>query len=303
LEFSNEQVSPLLAKLESFQPNVITYEGLAGSQCEFLHQNEQMNPGVFDSYCWSAAEAQKALGKTLPQATFEIEKMLGGSKTAPSTSQRRTLAALFLAANDRPSAQVQWTQLAASEQHIGDGLDLAMVKILERVDAKPNETYAIAVSLAARLQLNRVYAIDDHTADAALSSVGPKFEEAMKAVWHLPKRPLILKFDQLKTALKTGADLLNLIRFLNEPNVQMEFAKADFGEALKQQTDEQFGRQYVSWWETRNLRMVSNIRSAAANVPGAKVLNVVGASHKPYFDSYMRLMSDVQVVDTKKILK
>ena len=51
------------------------------------------------------------------------------------------------------------------------------------------------------------------------------------------------------------------------------------------------------------MRMVANIRSAFANQPGAKVLSVVGSSHKPYFDAYLNLMHEVQLVDAVKLLK
>jgi hypothetical protein len=75
------------------------------------------------------------------------------------------------------------------------------------------------------------------------------------------------------------------------------------GEPLRAGSPEQYGRVYLAWWETRNLRMVSNIRAAFGNHPGARVLNVVGSSHKPYYDAYLAMMSDVTLVDAEDILK
>ena len=49
--------------------------------------------------------------------------------------------------------------------------------------------------------------------------------------------------------------------------------------------------------------MVSNIRAAFGNHPGARVLNVVGASHKPYYDAYLDMMSDLKLVDAEQMLK
>src|SRR5690606_40671372 len=78
--------------------------------------------------------------------------------------------------------------------------------------------------------------------------------------------------------------------------------QADFGGAFADQAPERFGRYYGGWWETRNLRMVANIREAITPHPGARVLNVVGASHKPWYDQWARQMADVEVVDAREVL-
>ena len=60
---------------------------------------------------------------------------------------------------------------------------------------------------------------------------------------------------------------------------------------------------YFAWWEVRNLRMVANIRTAFGNQPSARVLNIVGISHKAHYDAYLDMMSDVRVVDAETVLK
>jgi hypothetical protein len=49
--------------------------------------------------------------------------------------------------------------------------------------------------------------------------------------------------------------------------------------------------------------MVANIRSAFGNSPGARVLNIVGASHKAYYEAYLAQMSEVELIDMGEILK
>ena len=49
--------------------------------------------------------------------------------------------------------------------------------------------------------------------------------------------------------------------------------------------------------------MVGNIRAAFGNRAGARVLNIVGVSHKAYYDAYLDMMSDVKLVDAEQILK
>ena len=43
--------------------------------------------------------------------------------------------------------------------------------------------------------------------------------------------------------------------------------------------------------------------SAASTEPGGRVLSIVGASHKPYFEAYLDQMHDVEVVKTDELLK
>jgi hypothetical protein len=97
--------------------------------------------------------------------------------------------------------------------------------------------------------------------------------------------------------------VLDLFRFINRPDTLKQNIEADFGAALRQNTPGLQGRHYVSWWEVRNLRMVSNICATFGSRPGARVLNIVGSAHKAYYDSYLNLMHDVELVDTEAVLK
>jgi hypothetical protein len=49
--------------------------------------------------------------------------------------------------------------------------------------------------------------------------------------------------------------------------------------------------------------MVANIRAAFGNCPGARVLSIVGASYKPYYDAYLNMMHEVKLIDAEAILK
>ncbi|MCW5580623.1 MAG: hypothetical protein KIS72_04730, partial [Luteimonas sp.] len=63
-----------------------------------------------------------------------------------------------------------------------------------------------------------------------------------------------------------------------------------------------FGRQYVTGWDARNLRMVANIATTFREHPGARVLSIVGASHKPWFDAWLAQLQGVEVVDAEALL-
>ncbi len=301
--FQPAMLGLLIDKLAAYKPEIITHEGISGEQCDTLKRYATTYPGMFDTYCWSTTEAEKATGLSVASAMAEIEKILAAWPKVPTAAQRRQLAALFLAAGDRPSAGVQWQRLAVAERRSGDGIDEPLLKTLQRAGAKSNETFDIVVPLAARLGLERVYAIDDHTADSIQALAGPGFEPAIQKIWNSGDFPVSKDYDRQAKALRTSTDMINFYRFINNPDTQRGFINADFGAALKQQTPELYGRQYVAWYETRNLRMIANIRTAFGNHPGARVLSIVGASHKPYFDAYLNMMHEVKLMDAEGVLR
>jgi len=299
-------LAPLLDKLAAYKPDIITHEGLSGEQCDQVKRYKARYPGIYDDYCNDTDAAEKATGLTVPQAMEAIEITLAKWPGQPTASQRRRLASLFLAANDRPSALVQWLRLPPEERKIGDGIDQALFDILQKSAKATNETIAVGVALAVRLGLDRVYAVDDHTSDSIQGLAEEGFETAIQNHWAASsklKNPAMQTYQSAADqALKAG-DYLAYYRVLNRPQTQLAFIDLDFGGALKLPDPQRFGRQYVAWYETRNLRMVANIRAAFGNRPGARVLNIVGASHKGYYDAYLDMMSDVQIVDAEKVLR
>lgn len=303
---SGAELAPLIDKLAAFRPEIITHEGLSGEQCDQAKRYNARYPGIYDDYCNDTDAAEKATGLTVPQAMEAVDITLAKWPGQPSASQRRKLASLFLAANDRPSALVQWLRLPAEERKTGDEIDQALFDILQKTAKSPNETFAIGVTLAVRLGLERIYAVDDHTSDSIQGLAGDGFEKAIQDHWAASsklKNPAMLAYQAASDQALKQNNFLAYYRVLNRPETQLAFIDLDFGGALKLPGPQRFGRQYVAWYETRNLRMVANIRAAFGNRPGARVLNIVGASHKGYYDAYLNMMSDVQIVDAEKVLR
>lgn len=297
-----EYLEPLLDRLAQYRPDIITIESLSGPDCDVLVRYKAVDPGVAEEYCADPTAAQKTAGLDVPAAEAEVAATLKAWPAAPNPVDRRHLAALFLAANDRSSATVQWLRLPIDERRPGDGIDDGLAAILEKTSTSTNENIRIGAVLAARLGLERVFAVDDHSADSIIASLGPHYEKAIQQVWNGPY-PFIIDYKAKLEAIRSAADLLAVYRFMNDPRTNRSAIASDMEPALRQVTPELYGRQYVAWWETRNLRMVANILAASANRPGARVLSVVGATHKAYFETYLDMMSDVQLIDTKTVLK
>lgn len=297
---------PVVDRLAAWKPDLIAIEAIGGAQCDYLRTFAFAYEGTAESYCFDAASARAALGLDQAGAEEAIEKLLSEPADDRPPAQRRRLAALFLAAGDRASAVVQWLRLPADERHADAVLTEELTTVLAP-QKRLNENVVIAATLAARLGLERVYPVDDHTGDRAGGSTEKDFWEVMSSIWDNPWVAVTRKEDQgwedRFDGDPTPADALAYYRAMNEPALAERAVRGDFGAAAADDSADKVGRRYLAYWETRNLRMVANIREAAGPTPGIRVLAVVGASHKPYYERYLGMLSEMQVVDALEVLR
>ena len=297
-------LEPLLAKLTAFAPAIITIEGLSGQQCAALKLFPEVTGGAYSQYCWNPDEVIADTKLSVPQAALEIRQTLKTWPKSPTAVQRRKLAMLFLAAGERASARVQWLRLPPAERRAADGITDKMIEIIERKGRPMNESYDVAATLAARLGHERVFAVDDHTSDSIYADVPDDYYDDFANRGKEPALIASMGAYKAQTALvRDGETLLALYRQMNAPEGVKAQVLADFGGALVMPSKRYAGRTYVGWWDVRNLRMVANIRAAFATRPGVRVLNIVGSSHKPWYDALLATMPDVDVVDAAQVLR
>ncbi|MGS1077835.1 DUF5694 domain-containing protein [Pseudoxanthomonas beigongshangi] len=298
-EFKGEGLEPLLDRLAAFNPQVITIEAIGGEQCDLAARH----PTVYgEDYCRSTDKARAATGLDIPAAIAGVNKALAAWPKNPTSAQRRHLAALFLAASDPASAYVQWLRLPAAERRTGDGLDEALAQTLRELETRNNESFQIGARLAATLGLERVHPIDDHTGDSHQLTDTKAFGEAVMAAWKTDRTRLeqaIAEQDRLMQA----PDLLPLYRYINQPEVSWIYAENNLRGPLRAQSPQHYPQIWVNGWEIRNLRMVANILETVRDRPGLRVLNIVGASHKPWFDQWLGQVPGVSIVDAQEVLK
>jgi hypothetical protein len=300
--FNPASLAPLLDRLAAYKPQIITIEALSGESCALMASEPSIyEPKDVATYCRSTRQAQIATGLDVNSAVAQVSIALRAWPANPTSAQRRHLAALFMAAGDDASALTQWLQLPQAERHTGDGLDNALIATLDKLMTDNNEDYQIAARLAARLGLPRVYPVDDHTGDNVTVPDDNAYGGAIEAAWNAASAQA-LPIRQREDALRKSGDMLALYRYINSPDYQRIAIRSDFGAALKDKSPQHFGQLYVAGWETRNLRMVANVRAAFREHPGARVLCIVGASHKPWFDKLLGLMQGVDVIDAEKVL-
>lgn len=297
--FKPASLAGVLDRLAAFRPEIITIEDLPGAECAMAAQYPEK---YGKDYCRATDAARAATGLDIPAALGAAEKILKTWPAKPTPEQRRHLTALFLAANDRASALVQWLQLPEAERHRGDGLDDALVALLGVIEKSNNENYQLAARLAARLGLPRVYPVDNHTGDAIDVADIKAFEQAVIAAWKAGGEALKAQDKQIDQ-LAHAPDLLALYRLLNEPGQLQVRAEGNVSSALSAKSPEAYPRIWVAGWEIRNLRMVANIRESFRERPDARVLSIVGATHKPWFDNWLGQFQGVDIVDVEQILK
>ncbi len=283
-------------RLAGWKPQAIAIEALSGTQCDYLRRYPSKYKETVDTYCWNPAPAQAATGLDVLAATVQSEQLLASWPSAPSAAQRRHLAALFLAGGEQASAIVQWLRLPEAERTTGDGLDAQLVARLQKLESKRDESYLVAARLAARLGHERVFPMDDHTSDFVVVDEKSYGQAIMKA-WDNPATAKRKQMDEArKDQLGKAEEVLAMYRTLNVAGSGKLVFDSDFGAALNEPSPQRFGRQYLGAWETRNLRMASNIRDVMTERPGMRVLVVVGASHKGYLEAYLNQMHDVPVL-------
>ena len=302
--FKPNSSTPLVDALARWRPEAIGVEALSGAQCDTLRRYPQRYADTVKSYCSDPAPAQAATGLDVPAATAEADRMLAAWPAAPSPGRRRRLAAVFLAGGERASAEVQWLRLPPEERRPGDGLDAALVAQLEKLRSRSNEIDLVAAPLAARLGLERLYAIDDHTADTP-DPADPKAQgAAIEKAWTNSATETRRRMEQaLNARLGEPGALTAIYRAYNAPGQGKLAFDSDFGAALEEPSPQGYGRGYLTYWETRNLRMASNIRAVLGDRPGVRMLVIVGASHKGYLEAYLNQMHDVRLADPETILR
>lgn len=297
-------LTPLLDRLAATRPDLIVIEAISGEQCDQLRRFDALYAGAAEGYCASVEVAVRSVGLEQPAATVEVQKTLAAWPASPTPAQRRHLAALFAASGDRASALVQWLRLPEGERHEGDGIDAPLAGLMGETLAKFNENTALAAVLAARLGHERVYPVDDHTADAIQAARQTEIEASLGRIWNSPAAAQLGgEMGKRSAAIRSGADLLAHYRWMNLPSTQKAFEDVDQAAAARDNTPPYLGRHYLAWWEARNLRMVASIRVAAGNQPGARVLAIVGSSHKRPYERYLAMMTDIQVQNVAPVLR
>ncbi len=301
--FQIEMIDPLVDRLVEWRPTAIATESSSGLLCDTMRRQAWRYGNDIKKWCdFDPAPYGEAIGLDVISANEQAEKLLSAWPETPSAQQRRRLAATFLAAGEPDSALVQWLRLPEDERRPDDILTPDMTAYLAAKENRRSEG-TIAARVAARVGLERTYEVDDQAFYAGPDPDEEAYAAAIMAAWDNPATTERQEtYARLFSNLGQPGAFFEMYRVFNDPSAaQLNYA-SDFGAALQDPSDEGFGRRYLSYWETRNLRMVANIREVLGRRPGTRMLAIVGASHKPYYEAYLDQMRDVELVDVMPLL-
>ncbi len=301
-DLSLDDLEPLLERLETYAPDIITIESSPGMTCQRARAYPREHDGYADYYCFDGEPYRAESGLSVSEGSFLARKALLDWPDTPTAAERRQLAAYFLASDEPVSALVQWLRLDQVDRVAGDGLGPASVEAFNRFGQSMDESVSIAARLAARRGLERVFYADDHGSFLDAEGEGEAYGVRLSELTSHKGGPCLSRWDATKAKL-TGGNLLGAYRDYNNPTNGIREMGCDWKLTMNDDEPEQYGRKYTMGWQARNLRMVAMIVTAAANEPGGKVLSIVGASHKPYFEAYLDQMHDIKVVSTDEVLQ
>jgi len=301
--FRVEMVQPLIRRLVEWNPTAIAVEENSGLLCDKMRRMPERYGQAITSYCFDPSIATSVTGLDVAAANAKVETMLAELGVNPKPETRRELAAVFLAAGEPGSALVQWLRLPERERHADDILNEALVSLLRQRAARRNETDLVAARVAAAAGLERLWSVDDQSTYIGELPDEDAYGKAVMAAWDNPAtKAQAQEADALEAGLDRPDGLLTMYRTYNAPSYAAVKYQSDFGAALVEPSPEGYGRRYVAYWETRNLRMVANMREVLGRQPGTRMLAIVGVSHKGYYEAYLAQMRDVKLVDVMPLL-
>ncbi len=301
---TRQSLEPLVERLAAFKPELVAVESLSGAQCDYLRAYVFAYEDTAKTFCPDSSAARAHLKLDNAAAERAIEQLLSPGQ-ALGPAQRRRLVALFLAVGEPASASVQWLRLPVAERVADAALAPELIAQVDKKLAQRSEDTFIAIPLALRLGLERIYPVDDHTGDRATGPIDDaSYEANMKRVWSNPHAQTRRKLDgEAQDRAVASGEVLGWYRWLNSAEAAGLAVAGDFGAAAGDTSAQRTGRSYLAYWETRNLRMAANIREVVGRTQAGRVVAIVGAAHKAYYERYLGVMSDLELLSVDVLLK
>ena len=294
-------VDSLVAGLSRYAPQAVVLESLPSHTIEAMQQQPDLHPEALDSFVGArflefAKESQRLLALDAAGARKALVNEC--SRDLASTAQASTRCIhLAAAAWDKPWADyLTWQHARRWPSAKPDG---PLGERIARLGKSTNENQLIGARLASEARLPRVYGMDDHPGE---DLYGPVFEALIPAIgkskayeaFKAHARVIKEADERTRRAVASG-NLLPLYRWMNSPEYGGWVLDEEWRLFVDRDLPRGPGQARIALWDVRNLAMVSNIMRVVSRHPGQRVLVVVGASHKPFFDDYLERSIGVRV--------
>ncbi|MEZ9594972.1 DUF5694 domain-containing protein [Shewanella sp. 10N.261.52.F9] len=299
-ELNKDDFIPIIQMLETFNPTAIAVESLRAEDIITMlnGSNEYqavLSQFVGDTFLSLAKKEQKALGVSANDAIKKMNELL--TKKQFDQQQRIEIIRLAVAGYNRDTAALNWSLL--DTKSINDSLSKELQIFLQKQTNSNNEINVIGLELAERLNLNRVYPIDDHLDKDMYSKVVhelmPSYQKS--TFWaEFRTSEYITKPEKLKSqALETG-NWLPMFYWFNSEEYQSDVINKEWLGFIDKDLEPKSALARVALWEIRNLNMASNIMRVVADHVGGKLVIIIGANHKVFLEQYLSNMTGVNIV-------
>lgn len=298
---SSAHVDSLVAVLSRYAPHAVVLESLPPHTIEAMQLQADLHPESLDSFVGArflefAKESQRLLAMDAAGARKALASECGRALVSTAEASARCIR-LAAAAWDKPWADyLTWEH---ARRWPGDESDGPLGERIARLGKSTNENQLIGARLASQAQLPRVYGMDDQPGEdlygpvfqALLPAIGQsKAYEAFKA-----RARIIKEADERTRQAVAAQNLLPLYRWMNSPEYGGWVLDEEWRLFVDRDLPRGPGQARIALWDVRNLAMVSNIMRVVSRHPGERVLVIVGASHKPFFDDYLERSIGVRV--------
>ena len=232
-------------------------------------------------------------GINYDSAKTKIDNLLVKDKL--TEADRINLIKASLCAYDLWTASLQY-------QFINDkkSFDSSTISLLKDYNNSLNEINLIGVKMAKKLNINKLYPIDNLQDETILLHDFPEFlidyKTSQDKINLLLKNPFYTKLDSIETNDINKGDLYETYKFLNSNEYMSEDKKGQWDIWFKTNFKSKTDRSRYSLWEMRNLQIAANIMRLVASNPEKKILVIIGAAHKSFLENNLKQMSDVELL-------
>ena len=309
-QFKSSLLDRLLSVLEQFRPDLIGIESIPPSLLEDMERRKDKFGDVIDKFAKLRLEyghiMQQKFDITRKKAEDIAHSLSQAIRENPEDFEKRAkLVQNLLASYDDISALIQWSYLPESFRLKYKDLPTNILTHMNNQLASPNEIISVGVTLAKRLQLERVKHIDDHHDKDIFQEIAPQLiaELENNSEYLSVQKDSFYRDSQqrLQQAVKNG-DLLPYYAYINSLEYVAKDMELQWNLWFRTKLQSGLDRSRMALWEVRNLNIASHIRRATVMHPGKRMIVIIGVSHKPFLEAYLNQMADMKIVQLMDFL-
>lgn len=291
----------LHAGLASFAPKAIVVEAMADSSIDLMvarprAYEEVTREFVGPAFLALARDSRRELALSADEAG---EQLAVQCEPLPVDAPGPLSRCLRLAAAAHDRAWFGYIAWQYHRRHASAPLPGELGAQVAKVGASTNENHMVAARLADALGLARLHGMDYQPGQDLYGPVWKALmpsASASKAIAAFGKEArMVVEAQRLRSEGLREGDLLPLYAWINTPDHGRLVIDEEWRNFVDRDLEPAPALARLAVWDVRNLEMMANVLRVATRHPGERVLVLVGASHKVFFDKLLEGSIGVRV--------